>query len=287
MKHPATSFLTIAAAVVLLVSNFSCQKAAETVSDNVDMMANGSDDTQADIIFSGVYNDVCGVDSTVSLTQTEVGAPEIATTLNFSKCYTVTITPTDLFTWPQTVIIDFGAGCKGKDGRVRKGKVITVFSDWLRKPGATAVTTFASYYVNDILVEGTHTIENISTTTTRILRRTINAGKLSRSDGYTINWDAGFTHSQVAGNNTPFWYWDDAFSVTGGAKGVSNYKEKVRTWERSIGEPLHRWAQCRWPDKGTVNIEVNNLNLTVDFGNGECDGFATLSFLGFSKQIVL
>lgn len=284
-----TSFLKPVAAAALVGSLFitSCQKVTDAAADSTEIVANTADDAEADVIFNGIYNDVSGVDSTVSVTQTDVGAPELSSSPPASRCYTVTITPLGLNNWPKTVTVDFGAGCLGRDGRIRKGKVITVFSDWLRKPGATAITTFAGHYVNDVLVEGTHTIKNISTSAARIFSRVVDAGKLTKTNGNFILWDAAFTHSQVAGVETPFWYWDDAFSITGSATGESSRNGKIGNWSRTIGAALHRIATCRWIEKGTVDLTFNKHTATLDFGTGGCDNKATISFLGFTKDITL
>lgn len=266
-----------------------CKKVADSASDSVEILTNSADDAEADIVFNGVFNDVTGVDSTIAITSTEVGAPETAPPPPnpATRCYTVTVTPTTPGVFPKTVTIDFGTGCLGRDGRYRKGKVITVFSDWLRKPGATAITTFNGHYVNDVLVEGKHTIKNISTSAARVFSRVVDAGKLTKTNGNYILWDAAFTHSQVAGVETPLWYWDDAFTITGSATGESSRNGKIGNWTRAIGEALHRFANCRWRDKGTVVLTFNKRTATLDFGAGSCDDKATISFLGFTKEITL
>ena len=260
----------------------------DDVSSDTDSVVNSSvDDAEADVLYNDVYNDVSGVDSTISITQTDVGAPDLgASPPGTTFCYTKTISPAG-FSFPKTVTLDFGSGCLGRDGKFRKGKIITVFSDWLRKPGATAVTTFSGYSVNAVTVEGKQTITNTSTATTRAYTRVVENGKLSKVNGNYIIWSANYTHTQTAGVATPFYYWDDEFTITGSASGQSSRNGNLIAWTRTITSPLHRKATCRWRDAGTIAITHNSHAATLDFGAGNCDNKATITYNGITKEITL
>jgi hypothetical protein len=48
----------------------------------------------------------------------------------------------------------------------------------------------------------------------------------------------------------------------------------------SIVEPLRREMSCRYIVSGTVKIEQGEKNITVDYGNGDCDDLATAEIYG-------
>ncbi|MEM7110616.1 MAG: hypothetical protein AAF519_20470, partial [Bacteroidota bacterium] len=65
-----------------------------------------------------------------------------------------------------TITIDFGEeGCQDPNGNLRKGKIIIVYSGARFLPGSTVVTTLENYSINNIAIEGTRTLENISSST--------------------------------------------------------------------------------------------------------------------------
>src|SRR5271167_2597089 len=61
------------------------------------------------------------------------------TTLGYNFCATVTASGT---TFPVTVTVDFGAGCKSADSITRSGSITYVFSGKLSTPGTTISATF-------------------------------------------------------------------------------------------------------------------------------------------------
>jgi hypothetical protein len=75
------------------------------------------------------------------------------------RCFTVTVTPKERGVFPKTVVLDFGDGCQ-MNGKLRKGKIITVYSGPLHKPGNKAVTEFNGYQVDNRRISGRHVIEN-------------------------------------------------------------------------------------------------------------------------------
>lgn len=283
-----TKSLTLPAACFLIIFS-SCQKQInESVTTEAELVAAAStDDVEADVTYQEVYNNVAGVSEDISLTETDIGADQEPPNPLFSHCYTVTIVPKDAGVFPKTVTIDFGAGCLGRDGKTRKGKIITVFTGRLKVPGSKATTQFDGYFVNNVKVEGTHVIQNTSSADVRIITRKVINGKLSKPNGNTIQWNATHTNTQTAGLGTPNYHWDDEFSITGQAEGQNNRNGVTNTWSRLIGDPLHKKVSCKWFDKGSVTISHNHRTAILNYGNGTCDNQATITFNGITKPITL
>ena len=268
----------------------SCKKQVNesTSTDTEAVVAAYSDDIEADITYNDVYNSVSGVNDDIGITETDIGADTETPNPLTPHCYTITITPATAGIFPKTVTIDFGAGCLCRDGKTRKGKIATVFTGRLKVPGSKATTTFDGYYVNDVHVEGTHTIQNNSTTDIRIIKRTVQDGKLSKPNGNFILWNASHTRTQTAGLGTPNYHWDDEFSITGNANGQNNRNGVTNTWSHLIVNPLHKKVSCKWFDNGSVSISHNTHHTAVlDYGDGTCDNKATVTFNGITKTITL
>lgn len=243
------------------------------------------DDAESEVAFNEVYENVLGNETAgIGDMEPDGGDPPPDPT---QRCYTVTVVPRDPGVFPKTITIDFGAGCLGRDGKTRKGKIITVYTNPLVKPGAEAVTTFDGHFVNDTKVEGRHTTKNNSTSAVRIFTRTVIDGKLSKPNGNYIKWNATHTNTQVAGLGTPAFPRDDEFNITGAARGENKRDDKINTWSRLILEPLHKRFTCRWFDKGVVKITRNNIPSLLNYGNGTCDNDATVTINGTTKNIKL
>ncbi|HWR33429.1 MAG TPA: hypothetical protein VN451_07890 [Chitinophagaceae bacterium] len=257
----------------------------------------GESSAEAENIFSETFDDVMGVNNEVGIAGSGVfyGRPD---TLNpTARCFTVTITHPNNSPFPAHVVIDFGtSGCMGPDGHIRKGKIISDYTNRLIYPGAMATTTFDGYYIDSIHVEGVHKISNISSgTASKVFKVEVINGKLTKPSGNFIEWNSLNTITQVEGLTTPGDPRDDIFKITGSAKGFVKRGNLLVRWESTITEPLIRRFTCRWIVKGrirTMRLNLPNPNnspwvAVLDFGNGGCDNQATITINGITHQITL
>lgn len=200
------------------------------------------------------------------------------------RCFTMTVLPKDKGVFPKTITLDFGAGCLGKDGRLRKGKIITVFTGPMRVPGSKATTTFEGYKVDSVSVAGTHEVVNNSTSNNASLTVRVIAGKLTWDSGRWVKWSTTRTTTQIEGNGTVFFPLDDIFQITGAGAGENSFG---RTWSHEIIEPLIKKFTCRWISKGVIRVTHNAKSALLNFGTGDCDNKATLTINGVDKEITL
>lgn len=207
------------------------------------------------------------------------------------SCVIVTIirlSPPAVF--PVKVIIDFGSGCTGRDGRVRKGKIITTYTGRLVVPGSVAETTFDGYYVNAIKVEGLHRVENKSTSQQWIFNTSVRNGKLTKPNGNYTQWNNTRTITQIEGNGTPLFPLDDVFSIKGESSGTVKRDTALYQWAaRTLPDhPLIKRFACRWIVKGRIAIRRSNSDVAViDYGSGLCDNKATITINGVVHEITL
>ena len=270
-----------------------CKKemnSAETMTENeaAEMALVAQEDAQTDQVFTEIHEQELGMMDEFDVPGIGLnGEAAISQDSAGNRCVKMTIAPRDPLSFPKTVTVDYGTGCTGRDGKTRKGKMITTYSAPMVKPGATAVTRFENFHVNGVKIEGIHATKNNSTSDVRIFTRTVENGKLTFPNGGTVAWNATHTNKQVAGLGTPGFPLDDAFEITGGARGVNERNATRVEWSRRIETALHKTFRCRWVDKGVVSITRNGKKATLDYGNGTCDNKATLTINGQIKEITL
>jgi hypothetical protein len=306
--NSVTRLLTVTSFVATLFIT-GCKKedsSTDTPAQQAEFAAATSEaDAEAEVIFDDVFDNVMGVDTEVGVGGTGVfgsanttggglgdevingvnGPAGVDTTRCFTVVYTQLAPPAR---FPLKVVIDFGAGCTGRDGRVRKGKIIIVYSGPLFIPGNSTTTTFDGYAVNGISVEGTHKVTNKSTQNIKSFNVQVIGAKLTKPNGNFTQWNSDKTISQTEGLGTPFFPLDDVFTVSGAANGSVKREDKFFQWSTIITEPLVKKFVCRWIVKGTVVMRKSNTAVAeLNYGSGSCDNKATLTVNGQVREITL
>ena len=200
-------------------------------------------------------------------------------------CPTVTYA-NPIGTFPNTVTIDFGTDCVGKDGRVRSGQIVVNLSDAIVNTGAVREAKLVNYSVGGISIEGTKTLTNLGPNADGNVQfsRVISKVKTNFTDGTTANWDANQVITYLAGFGTKTML-DDIITITGTGSGVN---KKGNAFEYNIIEPLLKNKSCKWIVDGVSEVNVNGKQLTIDFGNGDCNRNAVITLPnGKTKDILL
>ncbi len=251
-----------------------------------------NDDAQAEAQYDDVFNITASVSAEdagedIGMGTNVSGLGEMGTPLSPStqRCFTVTVVPNIPGVFPKTVTIDFGNGCLGRDGKFRKGKIVSIFTNKMRVPGAKVSTTFVGYHVDSFHIEGTHITENTSTSNMQGLQVKVIDGQITNTNtGKWRKWNSTKNILQTEGNGTPNFPLDDVYKITGNAAGSNSLGH---TWSSMIVEPLIKKFSCRWIVKGTVHITRNNRQVLLDYGNGNCDNLAILYINGVGHVITL
>lgn len=218
----------------------------------------------------------------------------------------------------QTVTVDFGNGCVGKDGRTRSGKLLFDFSgsapgaNYYRNPGFSMKVTSQNYSVDS------HTVTLINKTITNITPNTIPAGL---NPGTNLKWSvvANVSITKPNGGGVVTWSCNRTKELTNTAD-TNCYKGQGRhiVWTRAmvklngsasgvnakgenftaVATDVVRDFQCA-PDpvqrphrhpciSGTVVYTPGNRPMrTIDYGNGACDMNATLTIKGHVYNVTL
>lgn len=293
---------------VSLMVLISCKKetSADTSQEEFASQASSEADAESDDIFNEVFDNVMGVNTDVGFGNTGVfgkmNPGEPGGTARLTACPDVTITRlSNTDTFPVKIVMDFGTGCTGRDGRTRSGKIITVYTKRLFADGAKATTEFDNYKVDSFKVQGTHVITNmsepISTSPNICIRHKwkveVKNAKLTKPNGNYTEWNSTKTITQIEGTCTPFIHLDDIYKIEGSANGKVKRGDLLIAWNSEITEPLIKKFSCRWLAKGIIRIARLNLTTNspwvaaINYGNGDCDNKALVSINGITHIITL
>lgn len=295
LRNTLTQWAAFAFLLSFLV--VSCQKESSTSGSDDDQQREASlvsseADSESEIVFNGVFDDAIGVNEEVGVGGTGI----FGRTTACPNVDVIRLNPNAPF--PVKIIFDFTAtGCTGRDGHLRRGKIITTYTGRLLYPGAMATTVFENFYLDSVKVEGTHKIINTSPATptqplTRQFTVDVTDGKLLKPNGNFTEWNSHKVITQLEGisTNIPL---DDIFKVEGNARGKVKRGNLIVLWESNITEPLVKRFNCRWIVKGRVRtVRVNTANngpwvAILDFGTGNCDNQALITINGVTRQITL
>ena len=285
----------------------SCQKessADANLQEEFASQASSEADAESDDIFNEVFDNVMGVNADVAFGGTGVfGQMNPGTsggTARLTACPDVTITHLSAVNpFPVKVVMDFGTGCTGRDGRTRSGKIVTEYSNRLFIPGAIAKTTFIDYKVDSVKIQGTHTITNQSEPPTNVScpahkwKVTVEDAKLTKPNGNYVEWRSTKTILQLEGKCTPFIPLDDIYEIRGSSGGKVKRGDLLIAWNSEITEPLIKKFTCRWLVKGIIRTARVNLTTSspwvaaINYGNGECDNKAVVTINGVLHNITL
>lgn len=201
------------------------------------------------------------------------------------NCATVTL---DTLSSPKKITIDFGTtNCLGRDGRNRRGKIITTFEGKYRAVNSTHTITFEDYYVNDNHVEGSRSVVNTGLNQDGDLTFSIvDAGKITLTDGRIFTHSSSRTRTWVEGSNT-YIIWDDVYEITGSGS-VTN--SEGNGFSAEILEPLRVAVSCGNITKGVLKITPVNPDYkerTLNYGDGNCDNLATVTVDSKTRTIIL
>ena len=249
-------------------------------------------EAEAEVQFDDVFNitasmnnDQVGED--LGVTSNVSGLFELGSTTNTNpgRCFTITVVPNIPHVFPKTVTIDFGTGCLGRDGKFRKGKIVSIYTNPMMIPGAKVSTTFIRYFVDSLHIEGTLITENTSTSNMQGWKNVVINGQITNTvTNRWVKWNSTKDVLQIAGNGTPRFPLDDIYKITGHGRGSNS---AGHTWAAVVREPLIKKFTCRWIVKGTVILVRDGREALLDYGNGECDNLAIIYINGVPHVITL
>jgi hypothetical protein len=174
-------------------------------------------------------------------------------------------------TFPKTIKIDYGYGCKDVKGRIKKGKIIITVSGNMRIKGNTRTITFSDFYVNDFKIYGKRTSENLGSNAsgntvikiTGDITSSNSEFKRSRTFECYREWIKGIETCSLT---------DDELHITGSGKAVN--RKGVEIAHTITEKIVIKHGECKYPLSGKIDFGTSKRGVTIDFGNGTCDNIA-------------
>ena len=207
-----------------------------------------------------------------------------------SSCATVTHD-----TALNTILIDFGStNCLCKDGRYRRGKIYISYSNATKPEPYTywdsltqiTITTNPTddYFVDDNQIKGYKTVINQGHNAANHMNWdvTVTGTVVKANNQGTVTWASSRNREWLAGESTPFNWFDDEYGVTGTCNGTS---AKGTTFNVTITSQLIWQVTCpKHFVMGTFDFTPGTKPVRqVDFSppnNGQCDDIATVTISG-------
>lgn len=274
------SRMFVLSAMVVLIGLTSCQQGEE-----VPTMA----ETDTELVFleadiEATYEDVDAYSfEAMEITDFSAQARRFVNPANqmLSACVIVTHDSVN-----KVVTLDFGTGCIGPDGKERKGQIIINYTQRLYRPGAQLSITLQNYSVDDVQIEGTKTITNVSPNfqANISLNTTLVGGKITWPNGDVATRQFTRTRTWIRAAR-PI---NDEFHVEGAVQGT---RRNGNSYQINIVSTLIYKRKCRLqgvhiPVQGLKAIQrTGKPNVLVDFGDGDCDHLITITVNG-SSQVV-
>lgn len=193
----------------------------------------------------------------------------------------------DTTAFPKTVTVDYGTeNCDCNDGKKRRGKIITTFTGPYLATGTVITHTPEDYFVNDVKIEGTKTVENMGQNNQGqpYFNISIN-GTGTMTDGMIANYTSTRVRTWTEGYNTLLNRFDDVYEITGTADATFS---TGGGYTGATVSPLKIKIGCGFPVSGIVDLTPNGKpTRTIDYGDGTCDRQIKVTVNGRSITIGL
>ena len=188
----------------------------------------------------------------------------------------------------QTITIDFGDGCTGPYGNVRKGIIFITYNGKRFVPGSTWKTELRGFYFNDRHIEGTRNVENISESleANPKFHITLTDGKVTWPDGTFATREVDRYREWVRAANPLL----DEMHILEGSVAYGLNKEGVRYSITVVSDLIIKRACrpkniARIPVQGIKEIKIGEKTYSIDFGDGKCDSIIIITVGNESREV--
>jgi len=262
-----TTKILLSLIFLISISLISCDKAED--GNEVVFTKTVHDEAIADILWNSIDADIDYV-SDIMISNKFKSVTD--------TCPMIIVEHPDSLFFPRTITIDFGDGCETFHGRIKSGKIIIRVSAPIHKAGSVRTVSFEDYYINDHHIEGSKTLTNKGFNEDGNMNWDVilRGGKITFPDGQVTTRTLNHNREWISGIETPRYWWDDEWHITGTANGIN---VDGISYNNTITTPILIKAVCRFPVSGIIDMEIDDLGTMIfDYGNGECDNEATVTY---------
>lgn len=172
--------------------------------------------------------------------------------------------------------VDFGSGCTDPRGNLRTGAIVVTHSGRWNVAGSQWSIEFDDYSVNGIQIEGTRqvTVESV-TDSLSAYQIVLTGGRITWPDGRVATREVNRRREHERNENNLL----DRLIIYGTAQGVfrNGRGYSIEILERLIYRRACVQEGVIIPVSGVKLIKHGDRELTVDYGDGTCDNFVTLT----------
>ncbi len=275
-------FASLLIGLLIIAISTGCKKETDTIETTPDI-SDVNDEAFAETVFDNIDNIVD--EALMSISGNFKSGDDDGRLLD--QCATITH---DTISIPHLIIIDFGdTNCLCRDGRYRRGMILISYFGHYADSGAMRNASSEEYFVNDnqVIFEKSRTNigrnEEGNLTWVILSNGTIIFNNNSDIAGNLI-WHSERFREWIEGEETHF-RWDDVYLITGNGNTVRPNGVSVT---KEIIEPIMKKLSCRWFVSGIVKITPSNKpERILNYGDGDCDRFATVTINGHTFIIRL
>jgi hypothetical protein len=175
----------------------------------------------------------------------------------------------------DTLIIDFSEENYLHLGQLKRGEIIIIYNAFIYDSGAITTTSFNNFYINNRLIQGNMSSENMGPNIIGNYVFNLNIDSLSiNTENGTINLDANYNKELISGYSTKYQYLDNIYLTSGfgtGNSGNGNNFEMTITDSLMITNSCFENSGCIIT-KGKSIITPNGYqDRILDYGDSLCD----------------
>jgi hypothetical protein len=220
------------------------------------------------------FGDAIGIISSGSLPDLANTEPNSITPWR-SPCAVITV---DMNITPHRAVIDFGDGCLGNDGSLRKGKIFIYWEGAYIDNGSYFVINFEKYELNNNKIDGEARIRNHGfnqagnlvfnydavgyVTIPEKLPMLATQPVASKPAMATMNYEFHGTREWTSGMMTTTWE-DDVYMIRGYSIGKTLGNQ---TFRADIVAPLRNEIGFPFYTRGKLDLKVNDMHKLIDYG---------------------
>ncbi|NAY90940.1 hypothetical protein GTQ34_03325 [Muricauda sp. JGD-17] len=146
---------------------------------------------------------------------------------------------------------------------------------------ASFTANYEDFYVGTIKVNGTRTYVIAG-------EMTGNSISFSVTSDVSVEFEDGETIAETGTKTFTFTFGEDLQSSSFGLSGSWTVQADGNTYMVETLEDLQGSLSCQYLTSGSMEISKNGLQVAVDFGDGECDDTATVTYPnGATEEITL
>lgn len=236
-----------------------------------DAMTDGEGLTQAELQTILTTDEVAGAADTALADLFASTTGKRASSFKLNDCYSAEYTETGFVATFNNCVLN------GTDNV--NGTVTVTYT--IGEETSSFTATYVDFYVGTIKLNGTRTFEASTSMQENSISFTVTSDmSVEMEDGNIVSELGTKTFSIIFG--------EDLQSTLFTISGSWTIEAEGNTYAVEVLEDLEGNAACEYLTSGSMVVSKNGLNITVDFGNGECDNTATLIYPnGATEEITL